>query len=167
LAVPLAAWIGGCCKPQPQGGPIQPEDPQTSARRALEKVLAGLGADDAGGKLRAKITTHASSHGGDVPLEGLGESFAQILNRSTFKERGFYTSFGVVNEDSVRHVAEYLNGPTSPLQGWDGWRYRSGIIYEPTSGQKPGPEAQRAAGAAAASSRSIVAVVFDPAGGKR
>jgi hypothetical protein len=104
-----------------------------------------------------------------TPAESCGRRSrrAQILNRSTFKERGFYTSFGVVNEDSVRHVAEYLNGPTSPLQGWDGWRYRSGIIYEPTSGQKPGPEAQRAAGAAAASSRSIVAVVFDPAGGKR
>jgi hypothetical protein len=167
-AIPLAAFIAGCCQPH-HAEPVQPEDPQTAARRGLDKVIASLGREEPNGKLKAKITAHAAAHGADKPIPGLGESFSQILARSTFFERGFQTNFNVANEETIGQVADYLNGPNSPLQDWQGWRYRSGILFDPNHDQK-GMEMQRGAAAGAVGttgSRSIVAVVFDGAGVKQ
>jgi hypothetical protein len=165
-AVPLAVLMAGCCQPR-RAEPIQPEDPQTTARRALDKVLATLGGEDHSGKLKGTLTAFATAHGPDKPIPGLGESFSQILARSTFRERGFHTTFNVSNEETIGQVADYLNGPNSPLQGWPGWRYRSGILFDPGHDQKGGMQMQRAAaGAPAAGSRSMVAVVFDATGVK-
>jgi hypothetical protein len=157
-ALPLAL-MGGCCKPH--AGVVPPDDPVTAAKRGLENVMKMLGNDDKDGKLKQSFSAFASTPQSQKPVDGLGMSLSQIVERSTFKEHGFYTTFPITSPQTVNFVADFLNGPTSPLQGWNGWRYRSGVVYPASPDQKGASDMKRAPAAGGTGSGSIVAVVFE------
>jgi hypothetical protein len=160
-AVGLTAFLGGCCKPQ-HAAIVPPDDPALAASLGLKRVADILGDDDTSGKLRDSFRSIAASGGGDTPIAGLGESLNHIIDRSTFKQHGLYADFDVVNPETIGHVAEFLNGPTSPLQGWKGWRYRSGVI-DPKHANEAKLELRRSAprGSKTTDSRSLYVIIFD------
>lgn len=154
--VPLAACLGGCCPPTHHAGVVPPDEPQLAAKRGLDRILNSLGGDDKSGKMRASITAFAGSHDGNKKFDELGESLNDIIARSTFRDRGFHATFNADSEKAVGGLVAFLNGPTSPLQGWNGWRYRSGIMDrdqrcpDPKMDNMDGPKG-----------RSITAVIFE------
>jgi hypothetical protein len=161
-AVPIAALAAGCHKVH-QAESITPDPPAEAAVRGLQRVFKTLGGPD-NGELMKSITAFANTPRGNAPVAGLGKSLKQIVDRAVYLKGGLVTRFDAVNDETVRNVAEFLNGPTSPLQGWHGWRYRSGIIENRQIQDKNlelaaqlGPLATEAK----PDSRSIIVVIFD------
>jgi hypothetical protein len=135
MAAPLAAWAAGCCKPE-QAKIVPPDDMNVAAQRGLERVLGGLGKADPNGKVSTSFRNFAKQ-AGSQPVAGLGLSLDTFIQHAVFTEHGLYTAFNVdAQGKTIGRVASFLNGPTSPLRGWKGWRYRSGLIdvqHEPAS----------------------------------
>jgi hypothetical protein len=135
MAAPVAAWVTGCCKTD-KVAIVPPDDMNVAAQRGLERVLGGLGKADPNGKVSTSFRNFARQSGSQ-PIAGLGLSLDTIIQHSVFTEHGLYTAFNVdAQGKTIGRVASFLNGPTSPLRGWKGWRYRSGLIdvqHEPAS----------------------------------
>jgi hypothetical protein len=127
VAAPLAACLAGCCKTEIKVVP--PDELPVAAQRGLERVLDGLGKDAPNGAVRKAFEVFVTG-AGNQPT-GLGLSLAEFRDKAVYKEHGLYTAFTIDSQGkTIGRLASFLNGPTSPLHGWKGWRYRSGIIDE-------------------------------------
>jgi hypothetical protein len=105
----------------------------------LEVVLKNLGGDDNDGHVKKAIEDFAVQHGPKAkePIPGLGESLTDVIKRAKFRERGWHASFNAGSEESLGYIADFVSGANSPIHDWQGWRYRSGLVYDGVDQKNP------------------------------
>jgi hypothetical protein len=129
LCLSLATALGAGCH-TPNAEMPKPEDPRVAARQGLNLAIQSLGGEDKGGRVKTAITTFAQQVGAPHPEAGVKESLAKVLQRATFRERGWFASFDAKNDAVIGDVADFVSGEKSPFATWKGWRYRSGVVEE-------------------------------------